>query len=196
MSFTIFDQFAECLALLNDKDRKEVSFAINEYGMYDRTLELRYPLNAMFVLIKDDIDRSKAAQENGKKGGRPRKTRETVSIEALVPEENNQPSANEKTTLSLNEKPKTRQDKLSQVNPGQENKKAYGECQNVLLSDDELQKLKAKFPDYTKRIDNLSLYIASKGDKYKSHYATLLNWSRNETAGKEAKSCGFYSKIK
>lgn len=30
------------------------------------------------------------------------------------------------------------------------------------------------------RVKDLSLYIASMGDKYKSHYATILNWHRRE----------------
>ena len=39
---------------------------------------------------------------------------------------------------------------------------------------------KEKFKDYQDKIDNLSSYIASKGVKYKSHYATILNWSRKD----------------
>lgn len=59
------------------------------------------------------------------------------------------------------------------------NKHTYGEMNNVRLTDDELEKLKKKFPyDYNKRIDDLSIYISSKGDKYKSHYSTILSWSR------------------
>ena len=59
-------------------------------------------------------------------------------------------------------------------------KEKYGLFENVSLTDEEYQKLKDKFSDYEKRIDNLSSYIASKGDKYKSHYATILNWSRKD----------------
>lgn len=54
-------------------------------------------------------------------------------------------------------------------------KHKYGEYQNVLLSDGELDKLKNRFPDYQERIERLSGYIASKGVKYKSHYATICN---------------------
>ena len=55
----------------------------------------------------------------------------------------------------------------------------YGENQNVLLSDSELEKLKEAFPgDYEKRIEDLSFYIASTGKSYKSHYMTMLNWAR------------------
>ena len=58
-------------------------------------------------------------------------------------------------------------------------KKNYGELENVKLTDEEFNKLKDKYPNnYLEKIDKLSLYIASKGDKYKSHYATILNWAR------------------
>ncbi len=61
-------------------------------------------------------------------------------------------------------------------------KSKYGELKNVLLSLDEFQKLEKKFgkEDSVNRIENLSLYIGSNGDKYKSHYATILNWFRKE----------------
>lgn len=60
-------------------------------------------------------------------------------------------------------------------------KHKYGEYKNVLLTDDELEKLKDKFADWSDRIERLSLYIESKGVKYKSHYATILSWARRDT---------------
>ena len=59
-------------------------------------------------------------------------------------------------------------------------KRKYGSFENVELTDEEYQKLKDKFKDYENKIENLSSYIASKGAKYKSHYATILHWSRND----------------
>ena len=59
-------------------------------------------------------------------------------------------------------------------------KNIYGEFQNVKLTDAESEKLKASFPDYQERIERLSAYIASTGKKYKSHYATILNWARKD----------------
>lgn len=60
-------------------------------------------------------------------------------------------------------------------------KNPYGEFKNVLLSDQELEKLKERFAyDWKDRIDKLSYYIESKGKKYKSHYATILSWARKE----------------
>lgn len=60
-------------------------------------------------------------------------------------------------------------------------KHKYGEYRNVLLTDEELEKLKTRFPDWEDRIENLSLYIESKGIRYKSHYATILSWARRDT---------------
>lgn len=57
-------------------------------------------------------------------------------------------------------------------------KKSYGEFKNVLLTDEEYAKLdKSNLLSY---IEILSSYIASKGKKYKSHYATILSWSRKD----------------
>lgn len=57
----------------------------------------------------------------------------------------------------------------------------YGEYGNVLLSDEDLNKLKAEFPaDWQQRIQRLSEYIASSGKSYKNHIATIRNWARRE----------------
>lgn len=57
----------------------------------------------------------------------------------------------------------------------------YGEYNNVLLTDEELDKLKAEFPDdWKERIDRLSFYMASTGKSYKSHLATIRNWARED----------------
>ena len=61
-------------------------------------------------------------------------------------------------------------------------KHRYGEYHNVLLSDDELAKLKSEFPsDWQERIERVSGYCASKGKTYKNYLATIRNWARNET---------------
>lgn len=57
----------------------------------------------------------------------------------------------------------------------------YGEYNNVLLTDEQFEKLKAEFPfDYQERIERLSSYMASKGAKYKDHLATIRNWARKD----------------
>ena len=60
-------------------------------------------------------------------------------------------------------------------------KHKHGQYKNVLLSDDELQKLQTEFPiDWQKRIENVSEYCASHGKTYKDYLATIRNWARRD----------------
>lgn len=63
-------------------------------------------------------------------------------------------------------------------------KHAHGFFSNVLLTDDELQKLAVEVPNYEEYIERLSHYIESSGKKYKSHYATILSWNRKDNSAK------------
>ena len=57
----------------------------------------------------------------------------------------------------------------------------YGEYENVLLSDNDLEKLKSEYPnDYERRIERLSEYIASTGKSYKNHLATIRSWAKKD----------------
>jgi len=63
---------------------------------------------------------------------------------------------------------------------------------NIKLTQGEYDKLFAKF-DYKgtmDRIENLSLYIGSKGDHYKSHYFTILSWDRRDARDKPKRPRG------
>ena len=65
-------------------------------------------------------------------------------------------------------------------------KHKYGEYDNVLLSDEEMEKLKIEFPtDYQERIDRLSEYVASTGKSYKNYLATIRSWARKEKQKQE-----------
>lgn len=68
-------------------------------------------------------------------------------------------------------------------------KQAFGEFENVLLKKEELEKLKTRFGENAdKYIERLSNYIASTGKKYKSHYATILNWAEKEKQSNSLRS--------
>ena len=74
-------------------------------------------------------------------------------------------------------------------------KRPHGEFGNVMLTDDEFSKLCGKCQDADALITELDQYIESqdKTKKYKSHYATLLNWSRRKA--QEAKPHQRYKNI-
>ena len=62
-------------------------------------------------------------------------------------------------------------------------KRKYGEFQNVLLTDKELEKLNTAFSEAGAKllIEKLSSGKQAKGYKYKSDYAAILTWQRRET---------------
>ena len=84
-------------------------------------------------------------------------------------------------TKTPNKRPNTKTNTNTNIN-----KKTYGECANVYLTDEE--HFKIVNDGLTGLIDELSFYIASKGDKYKSHYAVIKQWAmrrKREQAEKE-----------
>lgn len=67
----------------------------------------------------------------------------------------------------------------------------YGEYKNVLLNDEQLEKLKEEFPnDWEQRIDRVSEYCELSGKTYKNYLATIRAWARKDkqTPKKQARS--------
>ena len=68
----------------------------------------------------------------------------------------------------------------------------YGEYKNVLLSDEQMEKLKIEFPnDYQERIERLSEYCESSGKTYKNYLATIRSWARKEKSESKNASSGY-----
>lgn len=85
------------------------------------------------------------------------------------------------------EKDSLEEDNIPPASPTKPSKHKYGEFKNILLTDEEVEKLKEKFPiDWVERIEALSEGIARKGYKYKSHYLAILNWAKNDRTEKAA----------
>jgi hypothetical protein len=57
------------------------------------------------------------------------------------------------------------------------NRTAYGNYQNVFLSDKELLELQQDIPSYQDYIERLSNYMASTGKSYQNHAATIRSWA-------------------
>ena len=79
------------------------------------------------------------------------------------------------------DKDKSRLDKSVSCETQKPTRHKYGFYKNVLLTDEDMEKLKAEFPtDWQERIDRLSEYIASTGKSYKNHLATIRSWARKD----------------
>lgn len=64
---------------------------------------------------------------------------------------------------------------------------SHGEFRNVLLTTEEHDKLVAKFGSSVTAdfIERVSRYVESKGRKYRSHYATILEWAEKDGVDKK-----------
>ena len=87
-------------------------------------------------------------------------------------------------TKTPNKRPNTKTNTNTNTNTNI-NKKTYGECANVYLTDEEYAKIKND--GLTGLIEELSLYIASKGDKYRSHYAVIRQWANRRKKEQDEK---------
>ena len=78
-----------------------------------------------------------------------------------------------------------------EAEPPKPTRHKYGLYENVLLTDEDFQKLQEEFPnDCFERIERLSEYIASTGKKYKSHLATIRAWAKKDVVQKPASRKG------
>ena len=99
-------------------------------------------------------------------------------IQQVIQQTHSERTANDAKT---NKDKKVKKDKKN-------NKNKYLEF--VKLSDEEYEKLVEQFTENgaKSRIENLNLYIGSKGDKYKSHYHTILSWERKNNKNNKAQN--------
>lgn len=77
----------------------------------------------------------------------------------------------------------TEEERKQESNTVRDVRHRHGEYRNVLLSDDDLTKLRQKFPsDWQARIENLSEYMESTGKSYKNHFVTICRWAKADAA--------------
>ncbi|MCI6796129.1 MAG: helix-turn-helix domain-containing protein [Bilifractor sp.] len=144
--------------------------------------------------------RSQKRQENGRMGEieyviyeMPEGTLLNGALpEGALPDTGSPYTENPDTGLSDTENPREiKKDRTStertntEINKKRERKHPvrhrYGQYRNVLLTDEEVEKLKNEFPnDYQSRIERLSEYMASTGRIYKNHLATIRSWARRD----------------
>ena len=183
----VFTDFAEVIEPLSDAERGRLFMSMLQYASTGEAGTLSGAERFVWPIAKQNIDRTRVeAGRNaacGSKGGRPKKPTET-DLNRKKPAETD---LNRKKADKDKDKDKDKVNIIPPISPNGDivplegerpRKHKYGEYKNVLLTDDELEKLKAEYADYLDRIERLSSYIASTGKAYKSHYATIRNWAR------------------
>ncbi len=181
----VFTDFAEVIEPLSDAERGRLFMSMLQYASTGEAGTLSGAERFVWPIAKQNIDRTRVEAERnaacGSKGGRPKKPTET-DLNRKKPTETD---LNRKKADK--DKDKDKDNIIPPISPNGDivplegerpRKHKYGEYKNVLLTDDEFEKLKAEYADYLDRIERLSSYIASTGKAYKSHYATIKNWAR------------------
>lgn len=92
------------------------------------------------------------------------------------------PNCNEDVTLCNENVTRRREENRIEKTIKKTSKEKKRHLDYVLLTNEENQKLIDRFgkTKTLRKIEHLNNYIGSKGKKYKSHYHTILNWSRDD----------------
>lgn len=166
--------FLTAMERLSMTERGRLFTAMLEYSISGRVPELGGKEDILWPVARDMIDADNAKyrdaieqrQRAGQASANARQQPSTVVNER-------QPTTTPTSTTTSTTTPITR-DKA----PAHK----YGSYKNVLLTDEDLQKLKDEFPDWEERIERLSEYMASSGKTYKSCLATIRVWSKKDKA--------------
>ena len=187
----VFTDFAEVIEPLSEAERGRLFTAMLQYASTGETAELKGAERFVWPTAKQNIDRTRVEAERnaacGSKGGRPKKPAET-DLNRKKPAETD---LNRKKADKDKDKDKDKDNIIPPISPNGDivplegdsapAKHAYGEFDNVLLTDAELDKLKTRFTDWAERIERLSQYLKNKPKKrYESHYATILTWAAKD----------------
>lgn len=156
--------FSKLFPYLTEKQIRGALKKLEEGGMiivsnynksaYDRTRWYALADKGFSIWTKGQMDFSEKENENAQEG-------------EPIPDINTNVTTSNKPDISAPKKKEPRH--------------KYGEYSNVLLSDTDLEKLKAEFPnDWQGRIENLSSYMETHGKTYKNHLAVIRCWARND----------------
>ena len=181
----IEDSLAEELALVLDEEPDNIQATLlflNKCGL----IESRSEHEIMLTAVPEVIGKESASAE------RMRRLREKQNKAKASLCDANASQSDSHVTKSDTEIDiyidKEREKKKSASAPAPVRHK-YGEYKNVLLSDEELAKLKAELPGFWRPyIENLSAYMKSTGKTYKDHLATIRNWARRDQKKAEQKT--------
>jgi len=157
---------------------KYIKDCIEDYELFKQENEQFYS-NSLLKRMSEYERKREIKRENGKLGGRPKKTEiKPIGYENKTEKNQNKIKETKEKENKIN-KIKSNipvfEDKSSTTSV-KASKHKYGEYKNVLLKDEELQSLKGKYENWKELITYLDEYIEMKGYKAKSHYLCIKKW--------------------
>lgn len=173
-SFVFYSSFAKAIKALDAENAKDLMTAIFDYALEDKKPEFNNPIiEAMFELIKPQLEANKKRYENAKKGGRPKKTNENQNDEnknqtktKLKPNKNQ----NETKTKPNLENPKPNVNVNVNVNDND------NVNENVNVNEEEYKKAASNFfESYFQQISNFNKDLSSFRGEYESILMNLAS---------------------
>lgn len=197
-SFVLYDEYFEHIDLMTDEQAGMLLRAIMAYRNGKDLPEMDAAATIAFSFIRQQMDRDSEKYEEtcrkraeaGAMGGRPRKEEKANGFSEKAKKANGySEKANESKQKANESKQNHNEDeddnedefiKRESVGKRKPERHKYGMYQNVLLSDEQMEKLQAEIPDYSTYIEEVSEYVAKTGKGYKDYLAAIRSWHRKD----------------
>ena len=184
-AFSFYRSYYEASKDLPREAQADFLMAICAYIFDGVEHDLQGVASAMFKLAKPTLDTSIKRASAGQAGG---KSKANAKQTDSKPEANQkQTDDNDEATVKrymindymINDQVINDKEKIDKKEKPQRHK--HGQYKNVLLSDDEIEKLKTEFPlDWQDRIERVSEYVASTGKHYSNFLAVIRAWAKKD----------------
>ena len=184
-AFSFYRSYYEASKDLPREAQADFLMAICAYMFDGVEPDLQGVASAMFKLAKPTLDTSIKRASAGQTGGKSKVN--VKQNESKTQANQKQNASNDEATCKrymindymINDQVINDKEKIDKKEKPQRHK--YGQYKNVLLSDDEIEKLKTEFPlDWQDRIERVSEYVASTGKKYSNFLAVIRAWAKKD----------------
>lgn len=184
-AFSFYRSYYEASKDLPREAQADFLMAICAYIFDGVEPDLQGVASAMFKLAKPTLDtsikRASAGQTGGKSKANAKQNESKTEANAKQTASNDE--ANPKRYMindyMINDQMINDKEKIDKKEKPQRHK--HGQYKNVLLSDDEIEKLKTEFPlDWQDRIERVSEYVASTGKHYSNFLAVIRAWAKKD----------------
>lgn len=171
-SFLLYNENKEVFDKLTDVEAGQLIKAVFQYEE-DKTYTLSNILEIIFTPIRQNLDKNTTRYNNicerNKNNIEKRYSTKSTSGNSGTIQSTKSTNTNINNNIN-NNKPKKKEIKKNKY------------LDYVLFAEEEYEKLLERFgkEDLDDRIEKLNHYIGSKGVRYKSHYHTILSWSKKD----------------
>ena len=191
-SFLVYLSYSDSVNLLTDEEAGIILKSMLQYASGEEPFITNGKVQILFSVMKSQYDRDnekyiltcerrKAAAQKRYDSANAHNSMQLSQMHAIVTDKDKEEEEDkEKDKEEDKDSPKGEIYKNDGAKAPRTRHK-YGQYENVLLSDEELEKLKKEFPfDWEERIERVSSYVAATGKKYKNFLATIRNWANRD----------------